>query len=36
MKLYTVIDIPDEDYEMSDHWVIDVDGDIRYESRKKN
>ena len=30
MKLYTVIDIPDVDYKMSDHWVIDIDGDTRY------
>ena len=28
MKLYTVIEIPDEDYKLSNKWAIDTDGEI--------
>ena len=28
MKLFTVIEIPDEDYELSKEWAIDIDGEI--------
>ena len=32
MKLYTVIDIPDDDYKMSDHWIIDTDRCVKFLS----
>ena len=30
MKLFTVIDIPDEDYKLSKKWALNIDGDIGY------
>ena len=30
MKLFTVIEIPDEDYKLSKKWALNIDGDIGY------
>ena len=30
MKLIAIVNIPDDDYKLSNNWIIDTDGDIRY------
>ena len=36
MKLYTVIEIPDEDYKLSKKWAIDIGGNIKYLNEDDN